>query len=69
MPDSLPSNTGVNGVQYKGCLIGDGAAQIGLCVELLQSSGYQKWLSIEIGSDNVGDAVHGLRFLAKSTTK
>ncbi len=69
VPDSLPSNTGVNGVQYKGCLIGDGAAQIGLCVELLQSSGYQKWLSIEIGSDNVNDAVYGLRFLADRIAK
>ncbi|MDD4097355.1 MAG: sugar phosphate isomerase/epimerase [Lentisphaeria bacterium] len=67
-PDNLPSNTGVNGVQYKGCLIGEGAAQIGLCVELLKNCGYQKWLSVEIGSDKVADAVHGLRFLAKSTT-
>lgn len=63
-PDDRPSLTSRYGVQYKGCLIGEGAAQAELCVQMLREIGYNGWFSAEVGGNPLREAVHGIKAMA-----
>ena len=47
------------------CIIGEGVADIPQCVKLLESIGYDDYLSVEIAGSKLEDAVTGLKFMKK----
>ncbi len=64
LPDDRPGLTSVHGVQYKGCLIGNGTAQGELCVNMLKARGYDGWFSAEVGGQPLREAVHAVKTMA-----
>lgn len=67
-PDDQPRLTSLAGKKYKGCLIGDGDAEVVETVRLLRAAEYDGWLSLEVGGgvDPLTDAVHGAKVVTKA---
>jgi sugar phosphate isomerase/epimerase len=66
-PDGKPSLSAPDGTPYKGCMIGDGAAQVRECVTKLKQVGYDGWVSIEVGGgDVVAQAVEGAQVIIEA---
>ena len=65
--DDSPSLTAPNGKKYKGCMIGDGEAEVPETLALIKGDGYDKWVSIEVGGgEPLAEAVHGVRFVRET---
>lgn len=64
--DDSPSLTAPNKKKYKGCMIGEGEAEVTGTLELLKADGYDKWVSIEVGGNPLAEAVHGVRFVREA---
>jgi len=64
-PDDQPRLRSIAGMGYKGCAIGHGEAEVADTVKLLRATGYDGWLSLEVGasSDPVAEAIRGARFV------
>lgn len=67
-PDDKPGLTSPGGTQYKGCLIGDGKAQVTECVALLKADQYDGWVSLEVGGggDPLDEAIHGAKVVTEA---
>lgn len=55
-----------SGRHCSGCNIGDGAAEVAECLELLKADCFDGWLSLEVGGggDPLDEAVHGAKVVA-----
>ncbi|OGV65730.1 MAG: hypothetical protein A3K19_25905 [Lentisphaerae bacterium RIFOXYB12_FULL_65_16] len=70
--DDQKSLTSPGGKQYKGCLVGAGAAEVPETLGLLKKGGYKGWVSIEVGGgdpDPVREAVHAAKFITETWAK
>lgn len=62
-PDEPPALRSLSGQGYRGCLIGQGAAEVAAILQLLKADGYDGWLSLEVGGDPLPETLHGARFV------
>jgi sugar phosphate isomerase/epimerase len=51
-PDDKKRLSSLSGLQYQNCALGDGAAEVALCIRRLHAIGYQGWLSLEMPPGN-----------------
>ncbi|NOZ22083.1 MAG: sugar phosphate isomerase/epimerase [Planctomycetes bacterium] len=67
-PDDQPRSTSLAGKQYKGCLIGDGEAEVVDTVKLLKADAYDGWISLEVGGSigPLDDALHGAKVVKEA---
>lgn len=54
-----------SGKAYKGAEIGAGDCQVAECVAALKRDGFEGWVSLEIGSNRIQEAVDGAAFVTK----